>query len=86
MSIPGRKSQHGFFCCGKDVTDDSTRRQVWAQIDQQRAAFSLVKVLSVGELLRLFNFSGSHKAGLILRSPNLDAFSLFLFVHVTTFS
>lgn len=31
-------------------------------------------LLSVGELLLLFYFSVSHKAGLILPSPNLDAF------------
>lgn len=75
VSIPGWKSRHGFFCCSKDVTDDSTSRQVWVQINQQKAAFFWRGAL----LLLLFYFPVSHKAGLILRSPNLDAFFWIFF-------
>lgn len=42
-------------------------------------AVFFVKVRSLGELLLSFYFYASHKAALILRSPNLDVFFYLFF-------
>lgn len=68
MSIQSWKSQRGLFCCSKDAIDDASRPQVWVK---------QLERCSLGELLLLFYFSVSHKAGLIQRSPNLDAIFIF---------